>query len=87
MGYRELMCLVVLELCASKSACICMILRFLMMICFINISLSLTLVFIIIIIIIIVAQVIEDPNCYTYIRPEGKGMMVGLFEARVWVQR
>jgi len=27
--------------------------------------------------------VIEDPANYTYIRPEGEGLMVGLFEAEV----
>ena len=24
--------------------------------------------------------VVEDPSAYTYIRPEGNGLMVGLFE-------
>ncbi len=27
--------------------------------------------------------VVEDPSCYTYIRPEGDGLMVGLFEPEV----
>ena len=26
-------------------------------------------------------EVVEDPSSYTYIRPEGAGLMVGLFEA------